>query len=181
VAQLDDRLRTALADAVGAAHVLTDADLRAPFERDWTGRFGAPAAAVARPGSTAQVAAVLAACRAHGARVVPQGGNTGLVGASVPRGGEVVLSLTRLDAVGEVDRGTAQVGAGAGATLAALQDAARAAGLDAGVDFASRDSATLGGLVACDAGGARALRHGTVRARVAASRPCSPTAPSWTG
>jgi FAD/FMN-containing dehydrogenase len=75
--------------------------------------------------------------------------------------------LGRLDGVGEVDPATAQISVGAGATMAALQGAARAAGYDAAVDFAARDSATVGGLVATDAGGARALRHGTVRARVA--------------
>ncbi len=153
--------------AVGADHVLTDPGMRERYERDWTGRFGGQAACVVRPGDSAEVAAVLAACRANAAAVVPQGGNTGLVGAGVPRGGEVLLSLARLDRVGDVDPATAQVGVGAGATMAALQDAARAAGFDAGIDFAARDSATVGGLVACDAGGARALAHGTARARVA--------------
>ncbi len=157
----------ALIDAVGSSHVLREADLRAPFERDYTGRFGAAAAAVVRPGDTSEVAAVLRACAEHGAAVVPQGGNTGLVGGGVPRGGEVVISLTRLDEIGDIDRATGQVSAGAGATLAGLQAAARTAGLDAGLDFAARDSATVGGVVACDAGGARALRYGTARARVA--------------
>ena len=160
-------LARALADAVGERHVLLDDELRAPFERDWTGRFGGRAQAVVRPADTAQVAATVRACAAHGAAIVPQGGNTGLVGAGVPRGGEVVLSLARLDALGAVDAATAQVEAGAGVTLAALQAHARAAGLDAGVDLAARDSATVGGMVATDAGGIRALRHGTVRARVA--------------
>ena len=98
--------------AVGVNHVLTDPGLREGYERDWTGRFGGEAACVVRPADTAQVAAVLAACRAHGAALVPQGGNTGLVGAGVPRGGEVLLSLARLDAVGEVDAATAQVSGG---------------------------------------------------------------------
>ena len=84
---------------VGDAHVLVDPPLRAPYETDWTGRFSGAAALVVRPGDAEQVAAVLAACSAAGAPVVPQGGNTGLVGGGVPRGGEVVLSLTRLDAV----------------------------------------------------------------------------------
>lgn len=160
-------LLDALRAVVGDAHVLSDPELRAPFERDWTGRFGAQSRCVVRPADLQEVVGVLAACRDHGVAVVPQGGNTGLVGGSVPRGGEVVLSLTRLDEIGEVDEAAAQVTVGAGATLAALQAHARAAGLDAGVDFATRDSATIGGLVATDAGGARALRHGTVRARVA--------------
>jgi FAD/FMN-containing dehydrogenase len=129
---------------------------------------------VVRPGATAEVAAVLAVCAAHGAAVIPQGGNTGLTGASVPRGAgpgterdQIVLSLTRLDEIGPVDRAAGQVAAGAGATLSALQAAARDAGADATLDFASRDSCTLGGIVACDAGGAQALRHGTARMHVA--------------
>jgi FAD/FMN-containing dehydrogenase len=163
----NESLEAALKAALGDRHVLTDPDLRAGYERDWTGRFGAEASVVVRPGDAGEVAGVLAACAQHGVPVVPQGGNTGLVGAGVPRGGEVLMSLMRMDAIGEVDPATAQLTAGAGATLADLQRVARAAGFDAGVDFAARDSVTVGGLVATDAGGARALRHGTVRGRVA--------------
>ncbi len=160
---LPDDLRA----AVGAAHVLEAAELRAGYERDWTGRYGAPAALVVRPADTAQVAAVLRACAAAGAAVVPQGGNTGLVGASVPRGGEVLLSLARLTDLGPIDPATAQVEAGAGVTLATLQAHARAAGFEAGLDFGARDAATLGGIAATDAGGVVALRYGTARARIA--------------
>jgi FAD/FMN-containing dehydrogenase len=157
----------ALVAAVGARDVLVDDDVRASYETDWTRRFHGRARAVVRPGDAAEVAAVLAACREHGAAVVAQGGNTGMVGGGVPRGGEIVLSLGRLRELGEVDRATAQVTVGAGVTLAALQGHARAAGLDAGVDFGGRDSATVGGMVATNAGGIQAMRHGTVRARVA--------------
>jgi FAD/FMN-containing dehydrogenase len=162
-----DPLAEALAGIVGGGHVLTATDSRAGFETDWTGRFQGPARLVVRPADAAEVAGVLAACSAHGAAVVPQGGNTGLVGGGVPRAGEVVLSLRRLDSLGEVDRATMQVDAGAGVTLAALQAHASRAGLDAAVDFGARDACTIGGMVATDAGGMRALRHGTVRARVA--------------
>lgn len=160
-------LTQALGAIVGATHVLTDPQLTETYERDWTGRFGGRAALVVRPADTAQVAAVVAECARAGAAIVPQGGNTGLVGGGVPRGGEVVMSLTRLNALGEVDRALGLVPVGAGVTLGALQAHARAAGFDAGLDFAARDSCTIGGAVACDAGGARALRHGTARARVA--------------
>jgi FAD/FMN-containing dehydrogenase len=160
-------LRERLSDAIGPAHVIADRDVVAAFETDWTGRFSGTARLVARPGTTREVAAVLAACAHDGVAVVPQGGNTGLVGASVPRDGEVVLSLTRLDALGDVDPATLEVEAGAGVTLARLQDHARAAGLDAGLDLSARDTATVGGAVATNAGGARALRYGTARARVA--------------
>lgn len=159
-------LERTLAAAVGARHLITDREVRRSYERDWTGRFGAPSRCVVRPGSADEVAEVVRACAAAGAPLVPQGGNTGLVGAGVPRGGEVVLSTLRLDDVGEVDTALGQVEAGAGATLAALQRRAHEAGMDAQLDFAARDAATLGGIVACDAGGARALSRGTARARV---------------
>jgi FAD/FMN-containing dehydrogenase len=157
----------ALSDVVGPSQVLADPAVVASYCVDWTGRFRGSATCVVRPGSADEVAGVLAACGALGAAVVPQGGNTGLVGGSVPRGGEVVLSLVRLDTLGEVDPATLQVSAGAGVTLYALADHARAHGLDAGLDLGARDSATIGGIVATNAGGARALRYGTARARVA--------------
>ena len=135
---------------VGHQHVVTDPDLRAPFETDWTGRFRGTALVVVRPCSAGEVSEVLRACSEHGVVVVPQGGNTGLVGGGVPRGGEVVLSLSRLTDVSEVDPALAQIEVGAGTTLATLQQRAAQAGLDAGLDFAARDSATVGGLVACD-------------------------------
>lgn len=160
-------LGDALARIVGPGHVISEPALREGYERDFTGRFVGTAALVVRPADTAQVATVLRACADAGVAVVPQGGNTGLVGAGVPRGGEVVLSLTRLRELGEIDPALGLVEAGAGVTLAELQRHAHAAGFDAALDFGARDSATVGGVVACDAGGARALRHGTARTRVA--------------
>jgi FAD/FMN-containing dehydrogenase len=161
-------LRDDLVEVVGPDHVLDDPDLTASYTTDWTGRFRGEALVVVRPGSTAEVAAVLRACSARGAPVVPQGGNTGLVGGSVPRGEPmVVLSTTRLDELGDVDTGAAQVTLGAGVTMARWRRHARAAGLDAPVDFASRDSATVGGAVATNAGGSRVVRFGTMRSQVA--------------
>lgn len=152
---------------VGERHVLTDPEVRAPFETDWTGRFSGRACAVVRPADSSEVARILRVCTSHGARVVPQGGNTGLVGGGVPRDGEVLLSLTRLNGLGAVDTALGQVEVGAGAALAVLQQLAAASDLDAGLDFGARDSATVGGVVACDAGGTRALRYGSARSRVA--------------
>ncbi|MFL6128653.1 MAG: FAD-binding oxidoreductase [Mycobacteriales bacterium] len=160
-------MQAALVSAVGAEHVLTDPDLRASYETDWTGRWRGSCRAVVRPGSTGEVAAVLAACAEAGVPVVPQGGNTGLVGGSVPVGvpRAVVLSTRRLDALGPVDAaGTVVVGAGA--TLGAVQRHARAAGWALGLDFASRDSATVGGAMATNAGGLRVLRWGAARAQL---------------
>jgi FAD/FMN-containing dehydrogenase len=160
-------LQHAFVEVVGPTQVLSDPETKASYERDYTGRYGGSARLVVRPADTEQVAGVMAACARHEAAVVPQGGNTGLVGASVPRAGEVVIALERLGEIGEVDTAAGQVTVGAGVKLAALQDAARAAGQDAGLDFGARDSCTVGGVVACDAGGARALAHGTARAHVA--------------
>ncbi|MCW2778554.1 MAG: linked oxidase domain protein, partial [Frankiales bacterium] len=153
--------------AVGDAHVLTDDDLRSSYETDWTRRFTGRSVAVVRPASTEEVAAVVRVCGQHGAALVLQGGNTGLVGAAVPAGGEVLLSLRRLTGLGDVDLPSQQVTVGAGVTLADLQAHARAAGLDFGVDLAARDSATVGGLAATNAGGIRVLRYGSMAAQVA--------------
>jgi FAD/FMN-containing dehydrogenase len=152
---------------VGGNHVLVDPDLRAPYETDWTGRFAGTALAVVRPADTGQVAEALRACSRHGQPVVVQGGNTGLVGGGVPRGGEILLSLARLDRLDGVDAVQGQVTAGAGVTLEKLQQHARAAGLDFGVDLAARSAATVGGLVATNAGGIRVLRYGSMRTQVA--------------
>jgi len=156
---------------VGPGHLLQDPSLRAPYEVDWTGRWRGSAGAVVRPGDTAEVAAVLSRCHDRGVSVVPQGGNTGLVGGAVPRDGALVLSLARLDHLGAVhtrpDGGAAgEVVVGAGASLGAVQDHARAAGLRYPVDLAARDTATIGGTIATDAGGLGVVRHGATRAQV---------------
>lgn len=161
-----DSLAAALTRIVGPAHCLTDPTLTAAYLTDWTGRFSGPARCVVRPADVEEVSAVMTVCAQEGQAVVPQGGNTRLVGGGVPRAGEVVLSLTRLNGLQPVDPFGGTVVAGAGVTLAALQAHARAAGWDVGVDFASRDSATVGGLIATNAGGTRVLRHGDVRAQV---------------
>ncbi len=105
-------------------------DAAAGYAVDWTGRFRGDPPAVLRPRDTEQVAAVLTLCSGAGIPVVPQGGNTGLVGGGVPVHGEVVLSLSRLDRLGPADLEAAQVTAGAGVTLS--QAAAAAPGLDLG-------------------------------------------------
>jgi len=159
-------LAAVLRGIVGDAHVLVDPDLRAPYETDWTRRFTGAARCVVRPAGTGEVAAVLRACAAAGVPVVPQGGNTGLVGGGVPAGGEVLLSLARLTALDPVDAVEAQVTAAAGVTLERLQEHARAAGFDFGVDLAARSAATVGGMVATNAGGIRVLRYGSMRAQL---------------
>ncbi len=158
---------------VGAGHVLADPALRAGFEVDWTGRWHGEAAAVVRPGSVDQVAGVIRLCREQRVGIVPQGGNTGLVGGGVPRPAyaaagvakrdAIVLSTTRLIGLGAIDEAAGEVVAGAGVTLAALHRHAGSAGLAFGIDFGARDSATVGGMIATNAGGIHVLRHGTMR------------------
>ena len=151
---------------VGTAHVVVEPEVIASYGIDWTGRFRGHPSAVVRPGDCAEVAAVVAVCREVGAALVPQGGNTGLVGGGVPLAGEVVLSLRRLAGVADVDPLGGQLTAGAGTTIADVQAAAASAGWSYGVDLASRDSATIGGTVATNAGGLQVLRHGSTRAQL---------------
>jgi FAD/FMN-containing dehydrogenase len=149
-----------------AGVLTTDPDLLAGHEVDLTGRFGGRAVALARPRNRDEVATIVAACAAHRLPLVPQGGNTGMVGGGVPRDGELVLSLARLDSLGEVDVAAGQIVAGAGVSLERVQEAARRAGFEFPLDFGSRASATVGGAIATDAGGSLALAHGTMRRRV---------------
>ena len=156
-----------LRSAVGPAHVLTDADLRASYETDWSRRWRGEALAVVRPASADEVAAVVRSCAAAGVAIIPQGGNTGLVGGSVPRTHasrpQVVVSTLRLRDLEPVDLLAGEVTVGAGATLGALQAHVRPAGFGFGVDLGARDSATVGGMVATNAGGIHVLRHGPMR------------------
>jgi FAD/FMN-containing dehydrogenase len=160
-------LEASLRGIVGEAHVLVERDVLASYETDWTGRFRGTARCVVRPADTTEVAAVVAACTAAGVAISVQGGNTGLVGGSVPSDGSVLLSTRRLDRIDPVDAVAAQVTVGAGATLSAVQAAVRPAGFDVGVDFAARESCTVGGMVSTNAGGERVMRYGTMRAQVA--------------
>ena len=163
---MSDQLLRELAGLLGPQHLLRDPALTAGYAQDWTGRWRGSPLAVARPGSTVEVAAVLAACHRAGVPVVPQGGNSGLVGAAAPRDGELVLSTRRLDRIEPADPVGRSLLAGAGAIVSAAHAAAAAAGFDFPVDLASRDSATLGGIVATNAGGERVMRHGGLRHHV---------------
>ena len=160
-----------LAVVVGPDHVLTDPALTESFTSDWTRRWGGPALAVVRPGSTAEVAGILAACHEAGTPVIPQGGNTGLVGGSVPGDGcdelPIIVSTRRLTRMDPVDEVSGQVTVGAGVTLGDLHRYVARSGWEYGVDLAARDSATIGGTVATNAGGIRVIAHGMTRMQVA--------------
>jgi FAD/FMN-containing dehydrogenase len=155
----------ALRAAVGAAHVFSAAGDRAAYEIDWRKRFHGRALAVVRPGSTAEVAAVVAACRAHGTSIVTQGGNTGLVGGSVPdeSGQQVLLSTARLNRVRSVDGANLTLVAEAGCVLQRVQEAAAQSSLMFALSLAAEGSCTIGGNLATNAGGTQVLRYGNAR------------------
>jgi len=159
-------LTTALAGIVGGSHVSDDPTVLARYGTDWTGRWRGRAALAVLPLDAEQTAAVLAACARAGVGVVTQGGNTGLVGAAVPPDGSVVLSTARMTTLDTSRLGDGVLTAGAGVTLAEVQRTAAAAGWSFGVDLAARDSATIGGMVATNAGGVHVVRHGMMRAQL---------------
>jgi FAD/FMN-containing dehydrogenase len=161
-------LLDALARAIGQPHVLThdkpNTDL-SRWERDWRGRAHGRALAVVQPQNTEEVAAVVKACAAHGASIVPQGGNTGLVVGSVPDGSgqQVVLSTTRLNRVRELDSANRTLTVEAGCVLQTVQDVAREAGFLFPLSLAAQGSCTIGGNLATNAGGTQVLRYGNTR------------------
>lgn len=154
-----------IAGRIGAARVLVG-EAAAPFCTDWRGLLKGEALAVICPGDTQEVAACVALCAAHGAKIVPQGGNTGQCGGATPMGGEIVLSLSRLNRVREVDATDMVLVADAGVTLQAAREVAGEWGLDLPIGIASEGSAQLGGILATNAGGTSVLRYGSARDQV---------------
>lgn len=160
------RLRT----IVGDEHVLVESDQLASYSTDWTRIYSGECLAVVRPASTEEISAVLALLHDFQQPLVVQGGNTSLVGGAVPGESDgalpVILSTRRLRQVLPVDSLTGQLTAQAGALLSEVQAAARAAGWIYGVDLAARDSATIGGTVATNAGGTQVVAYGMTRAQL---------------
>jgi len=152
-----------LRDLVGPRNLLTDPDLTIGHRIDWTGRFTADPVPVVRPGSAGEIAELVTLARRDGIALVPQGGNTGLVGGATPMEGGVVVDMRRLGQVSDLDPVAGQLTAGAGATIGEVQAVARGVGWEYGVDWAARDSATVGGSIATDAGGIRFVAHGGTR------------------
>ncbi|HZV66968.1 MAG TPA: FAD-binding oxidoreductase, partial [Telluria sp.] len=154
---------------VGAAHVLADADDMAPFLTDWRGRFTGKAIAVLRPAATAEVAGLVKACAEWRVPLVPQGGNTSMVGGATPPadGSALVLSLRRMNRIREISPENNLAIAEAGVILADLHSAALDRGRRFPLTLGARGSATIGGLVSTNAGGTQVLRFGTMRGLVA--------------
>lgn len=171
-----------LRDIVGTAHVLTEGDLSA-WELDWRRRQPGRALAVVRPGSTAEVAAILRACAGAGVSLVPQGGNTGLVGGSTPddSGRQVLLSLRRMTALRELDAANLTVTVEAGYILQQLQETAAAAGFLFPLSLAAEGSCTIGGNLSTNAGGTQVLRYGNARELCLGLEVVTPQGELWNG
>lgn len=153
---------SALTESLGSNFVISDPDITESYGLDWTGRFKGNVLCVVRPVSAWQVQRVIEIARASGVPVVPQGGNTGLVGGSVPSRRAIVVSSSALKGI-EVDPISRIAKVGAGVTLAELDSHASRFNLKFAVDLGSRDSATLGGMVATNAGGIHLIKHGGTR------------------
>jgi len=174
-----ERLRA----VVGAQHVLTRPQDTAPYFSDWRRQYRADAECVLRPASTAEVAELVRQCATEGVALVPQGGNTGLCGGSVPTGArrEVVLSLARMNRIRELDALNDTITAEAGCVLAAIQQAADGAGRLFPLSLAAEGSCMIGGNLSTNAGGVNVLRYGNAREQVLGLEVVLPDGAIWNG
>jgi FAD/FMN-containing dehydrogenase len=154
-----------LKDALGPKGFSQDPAEIAPYLEEWRGKYQGATPLLLKPASTAEVSAILRICQETGTPVVPQGGNTGLVGGQIPHG-EVLLSTKRLNRIRVLDKSGMTLTVEAGVTLAQVQTAAAEAGLLFPLSLASEGSCTIGGNIATNAGGTHVLRYGMTRALV---------------
>ncbi|GAA0669630.1 FAD/FMN-containing dehydrogenase [Sphingomonas insulae] len=159
----------ALAATLGPRGIVTDPADIAPWETDWRRRFHGHAPAMLAPASTREVAAVVAAAAAHRVPLVPQGGNSSMVGGATPPadGSALILSLRRMNAIRSVDAAAGLAVAEAGVILSDLHDAALAVERRFPLTLGAKGNATVGGLVSTNAGGTQVLRFGSMRGLVA--------------
>jgi len=171
----------ALRDRLGGQGLLTS-DLAA-FETDWRGRYVGKALAVVRPASTEEVAAVVKLCAEQGVAIVPQGGNTGLVGGATPddSGRQILLSTSRLQRIRAVDAANLTLTVEAGCILQNVQQAAANAGLLFPLSLAAEGSCTIGGNLASNAGGTQVLRYGNARELCLGLEVVTPNGEIWQG
>jgi D-lactate dehydrogenase (cytochrome) len=168
---------------VGDPGLITAPADMASYATDWRKRYAGRPFAVVKPDSTAQVAAIVRACADTRTAIVPQGGNTGLCGAATPdaSGTQVILNLSRLDRIREIDAANNAMTAEAGCVLAGLQEAARAAGRLFPLSLAAEGSCELGGNLSTNAGGTAVLRYGNARDLVLGLEVVLPSGEIWDG
>jgi FAD/FMN-containing dehydrogenase len=169
--------------AAFSGRLITEPAQQAPFLTDWRGRWSGSARAVVQPDRAADVAAVLRWCHTHRVPVVPQGGNTGLSGGSVPDGSgrAIVLSLTRLNRIRSIDARNNTLVAEAGCVLQVVQEAAREADRLFPLSLAAQGSCTIGGNLATNAGGVQVLRYGNARRLCLGLEVVTPQGELWDG
>jgi FAD/FMN-containing dehydrogenase len=177
--KLDERF----GDIVGAANVLTDPQDTKPYFTDWRRQYSGSAECVVRPASTAEVARVVALCAEHDVAIVPQGGNTGLSGGSVPTGQrrQIVLALGRMNRIRALDRLNDTITVEAGCVLANVQRAADELGRLFPLSLAAEGSCQIGGNLSTNAGGINVLRYGTAREQVLGLEVVLPDGRVWEG
>ncbi len=180
---MDARLQSTFAALIGEKNVLSAAPDTAPYTTDWRKQYRADALCVLRPASTAEVAGLVGLCAREGIAIVPQGGNTGLSGGSVPTGTrpEIVLSLSRLNRIRGIDVLNDTMTVEAGCVLAALQRAAEDAGRLFPLSLAAEGSCQIGGNLSTNAGGVNVLRYGNAREQVLGLEVVLPDARVWNG
>ncbi len=178
-----ENLIETLTDIVGAQNVITDAQTMHPYLGDWRGRYRGAARCVVRPGSTAEVAAVVRACSAAGVAMLPQGGNTSHCGASIPdkSGKTVLISLSRLNKIRAVDAANNTITVEAGCVLQNLQEAALAVDRLFPLSLAAEGSCQIGGNLSTNAGGVQVLRYGNARELVLGLEVVLPDGEVWNG
>ncbi len=177
------RFLNAMRALLGASQVLDQAAELAPHATDWRSRYHGKPLALALPADTAQVAEVVQLCAAHGVPIVPQGGNTGLVGGATPdaSGSQLLLSLKRLKRIRDLSAADGVLVAEAGCILQNVQDAAQQAGLLFPLSLAAEGSATIGGVLSTNAGGTAVLRYGNARALCLGLEVVTPQGEVWNG
>jgi len=165
MSSLPEDLIQALCEVVGESGLILDGERMQSYLSDWRNAYRGEAAAVLRPASTEEVAAVVRLCAQAGVALVPQGGNTGLCGGSIPdaSGRQIVLSLTRLKRIREVDVANETITVEAGVILQQLQEAAAEVGRLFPLSLGAEGSCTVGGNLATNAGGTAVLRYGNMR------------------
>jgi len=172
-----------LGDIVGAANVLTAPQDTRPYFTDWRRQYTGSAECVVRPASSEEVARVVQLCGEQGIAIVPQGGNTGLSGGSVPtgKGREIVVALGRMNRIRELDRLNDTITVEAGCVLANVQRAADEAGRLFPLSLAAEGSCQIGGNLSTNAGGVNVLRYGTAREQVLGLEVVLPDGRVWNG
>ena len=168
---------------VGADNLLVSVADMAPYLEDWRGRYRGAALCVVRPAAALEVSAVLRTCAQAAVPVVPQGGNTGLCGAATPdsSGLAVVVNLSRMNRIRDLDPANNTMTVEAGCVLASLQEAAAAAGRLFPLSLAAEGSCQIGGNLSTNAGGVQVLRYGNTRELTLGLEVVLPNGDLWNG